>query len=283
MALPDFLIVGAMKCGTSTLAAQLGAQPGLFMTTPKEPNFFSDDEVHARGMAWYEALFDAAPPGALKGEASTHYTKRPTHPDTLARLTTALPSAPRIIYLIRDPVERTLSHYLHERTMGKIATNIESAFDRHPEMVAYSCYGQQIAPYVQAFGAERIHVTSLERMERQPQDVLDEVCAFLGYPGAPVWQEERARVNASTERIRLLPMHKLLVDNPVATALRRALVPQALRQRIKQSRQIQDRPQLSPARRRALEEVFARDHGELRRMFPDAAHLDASYPFLAAS
>jgi hypothetical protein len=283
MALPDFLIVGAMKCGTSTLAAQLGAQPGLFMTTPKEPNFFSDDDVYARGMAWYEALFDAAPASALKGEASTHYTKRPTHPDTLARLTAALPSAPRIVYLIRDPVERTLSHYLHERTMGEIATDIESAFDSHPEMVAYSCYGQQIAPYVQAFGAERIHVTSLERMERQPQDVLDEVCAFLGHAGAPVWQEERARVNASAERIRLLPMHKLLVDNPVATALRRALVPQALRQRIKQSRQIQDRPQLSPARRHALEEVFAHDHAELRRMFPHAAHLDASYPFLAAS
>ncbi len=61
MSLPDFLIVGAMKCGTSTLAAQLGAQPGLFMTTPKEPNFFSDDDVYARGMAWYRALFDAAP------------------------------------------------------------------------------------------------------------------------------------------------------------------------------------------------------------------------------
>ena len=60
MPLPDFVIIGAMKCGTSTLAAQLGAQDGVFMTTPKEPNFFSDDAVFAQGLPWYESLFEAA-------------------------------------------------------------------------------------------------------------------------------------------------------------------------------------------------------------------------------
>jgi hypothetical protein len=85
MSRPDFLIIGAMKSGTSTLAAQLSEQAGIFMTTPKEPNFFSDDDVYAQGLPWYAALFDAAEPGDIKGEASTHYTKRPTYPETLAR------------------------------------------------------------------------------------------------------------------------------------------------------------------------------------------------------
>ena len=49
---PEFLIIGAMKSGTTTLQVQLASQPGIFMTTPKEPNFFSDDDVFARGMAW---------------------------------------------------------------------------------------------------------------------------------------------------------------------------------------------------------------------------------------
>ena len=49
MKTPDYIVIGAMKCGTTTLAAQLGAQSGLFMTTPKEPNYFSDDDVFARG------------------------------------------------------------------------------------------------------------------------------------------------------------------------------------------------------------------------------------------
>ena len=78
MGLPDFLIIGAMKCGTSTLQAQLARQPGVFMSTPKEPNYFSDDEVHAQGQARYEGLFSGAAEGDLTGEASTHYTKLPT-------------------------------------------------------------------------------------------------------------------------------------------------------------------------------------------------------------
>ena len=84
--LPDFLIIGAMKSGTSTLQAQLAVQPGLFMTTPKEPNFFSDDDIYAKGIDWYRSLFDAAAAGDLKGEASTHYTKLPDYPDTVTRL-----------------------------------------------------------------------------------------------------------------------------------------------------------------------------------------------------
>ncbi|NNF72213.1 MAG: sulfotransferase, partial [Rhodobacteraceae bacterium] len=95
---PDFILIGAMKCGTSTLASQLGAQPGLFMTTPKEPNYFSDDAIFARGPDWYGGLFDGAGPGDLRGEASTHYTKRPDYPDTIARMKAAVP-APRLVYM----------------------------------------------------------------------------------------------------------------------------------------------------------------------------------------
>jgi len=59
--LPDFVIIGAMKCGTSTLHEQLAAQRSVYMSTPKEPNFFSDDEQWGRGIGWYTSLFEAAP------------------------------------------------------------------------------------------------------------------------------------------------------------------------------------------------------------------------------
>ena len=58
--LPHFLVIGAMKSATSTLHNQLAAQPGIFMSTPKEPNFFSDDTVYAQGLAWYHGLFSGA-------------------------------------------------------------------------------------------------------------------------------------------------------------------------------------------------------------------------------
>ena len=73
MSLPDFLIVGAMKCGTTTLSAQLAAQSGVFMTDPKEPNFFSNDEVWSLGEGWYRALFAGAGSQDLKGEAAAYH------------------------------------------------------------------------------------------------------------------------------------------------------------------------------------------------------------------
>lgn len=278
--LPDFLIVGAMKCGTSTLQAQLALQPGIFMTTPKEPNFFSDDDVHARGLDWYKALFAGARPGDLKGEASTHYTKLPTYPDCLPRLTATL-AAPRIIYLIRDPVARAVSHYIHEWTMGQMSGDIEAAFDRHPELVDYGCYARQIAPYVAAFGSDRVFLSSLEAMTASPQALLDRVCAFLGYEGRPVWREEKAQVNVSAERVRRFPLQGLLIDNPVATALRRTLVPKALRDRIRRSRQMAERPGLTPALTQRLEARFAADHRDLVTLFPDCPDIAPAYPFLS--
>lgn len=285
MILPDFMIIGAMKCGTSTLQAQLAAQPGVFMTTPKEPNYFSDDPVFAKGADWYGALYDGAAPGDLKGEASTHYTKLPTYPDTLPRLEAALKATgapdPRLIYMIRNPVARAVSHYIHEWTMGVMSGDIDAAFDRHPELISYSCYGQQIAPFVARFGADRIFVTSQEELRRAPQEVLTRTARFLGLPDTPVWKDDLGAMNVSAERIRRLPLHGLLVDNPVATVLRRTLVPQALRDRIRKSRQMDTRPELSDARRARLQETFAQDYARLREMFPGHDHLAASYPFVA--
>ncbi len=281
MALPDFLIIGAMKCGTSTLQAQLADHSGIFMTTPKEPNFFSDDDIHARGTDWYEALFDAAAPGDLKGEASTHYTKLPTYPQCLERMAAVL-EAPKLIYMIRNPVARAVSHYVHEWTMGTVSTDLDHALDVHPELISYGCYGQQIAPFAQRFGAERIRVFSLEDMRRDPQRILDQVGAFLGVSEPLFWHEDHARMNAGAERIRRLPLHGLIFDNPLATWARRTLVPQGLRDRIKAGRQMAEAPKFSADSIRRLEAVFAKDHARLRELFPDAGGFVASYPFVQA-
>jgi hypothetical protein len=266
MALPDFLIVGAMKCGTSTLQAQLAAQDGIFMTTPKEPNYFSDDAVFGRGRDWYESLFDAAAPGDLKGEASTHYTKLPTHPETVARMAALLP-APKLIYLIRDPLDRAVSHYIHDWSMGVMGDDPVAAFDAHPELVAYSRYALQIAPYVERFGREAILLLRLEAMKADPRGTLDRVGAFLGREGL-VWDDSLGAQNVSAERSRRLPLHGLLVDHPVSTALRRRLVPKSVRSWIREGRRMKDRPVLPEALIRRLEGIFAEDQARLAALFP---------------
>lgn len=268
-----------MKCGTSTLSAQLGAQQGIFITDPKEPNFFSDDNIYFKGQAWYENLFENASAKDIKGEASTHYTKLPTYPETLSRMTGML-DAPKIIYLIRDPITRAVSHYIHEWTMGVMSGEISEAFEHHEELVAYGRYAEQIAPFLDAFGQDSVFVLSLENLKRNPQEMLEQICTFLGYKGRPEWREDQARVNASADRFRRFPMHRLIFDNPLAASLRRALIPQAVRNQIKTSRQMRDRPKLPAEVRRRLEQEFARDYRRLRDLFPGRADLHASYPFV---
>ena len=113
MTKPDFILIGAMKSATSTLHAQLAQQPGIFMSTPKEPNYFSDDQQYALGEDWYDNLFAAAKPGELCGESSTHYTKLPDYPHTIERMKKRL-AAPRLVYVMRHPVDRLVSHYIHQ-------------------------------------------------------------------------------------------------------------------------------------------------------------------------
>lgn len=258
MSLPDFVIIGAMKCGTSTLHAQIAAQPQFFMSEPKEPNYFSNDKIYAKGEAWYRGLFADAPQDAIKGESSTHYTKLPTYPKTVDRLAAVIPNA-KFIYVTRDPVERLISHYIHEWTQGVITCGIDEAIEKHPELIAYSRYGYQLAPWVERFGRDRILLVDFEMMTAKPDAELKRIAAFLGAKGDVQWRDDLDAQNVSAERIRTFPMKSLIVDNPVATALRRTLVPRALRDRVKSKLQMRERPQLSEKVRRDLQAIFDAD------------------------
>ncbi len=258
MSLPDFVIIGAMKCGTSTLHAQLNLQPQFFMSEPKEPNFFANDEIYAKGESWYRSLFAAAPEGAIKGESSTHYTKLPTYPKTVERLAALIPSA-KFVYVTRDPFERLISHYIHEWTQGVITCSIEEAIEKHPELIDYSRYGFQLQPFVERFGSERILNVEFERMTAEPQATLERIAAFLGAKGEVRWRDDLEAQNVSAERIRTFPLKSLMVDNPIATALRRTLVPRSVRDRVKSKFQMRDRPELPEKIRRQLQAVFDAD------------------------
>lgn len=113
---PDFIIIGAMKCATSSLHTQLAQQPGIFMTTPKEPNFFSDDGQFALGLSWYKNLFSDAQSGDICGESSTHYSKLPDYPQCIQRMSFYLPTV-KLIYVMRHPIDRLVSHYIHQLSL----------------------------------------------------------------------------------------------------------------------------------------------------------------------
>ena len=253
--------MGAMKSATSTLHKQLACQAGIFMSEPKEPNFFSDDDVYGRGLDWYEGLFRPGATAQLRGESSTHYTKLPTHPRACGRMAELLP-APKLIYNMRHPVQRLISHYTHEWTQNVIDLPIDRALDRHPELIDYGRYHYQLQPYVERFGKAAILPLFLPRLKKDPQGELQRVCDFIGYSGQPRWQQELPSQNTSAERLRDRGLlSALLVDNPVGTRLRQRLVPQSVRDAIKVRLgfQLAETPQLSAASLARVEDAFDRD------------------------
>ncbi len=258
MTKPDFIIMGAMKSATSTLHTQLSMQPGIFMTNPKEPNYFSDDAEYAKGEQWYSALFADAAANDLCGESSTHYTKLPDYPLTVERMAKRLKS-PKLIYVMRHPVDRLISHYIHQWSQNVIKCDINEAIDRYPELTAYSSYAQQLAPYFQQFGQDNILPVFTEAIRQNPQKELARVADFIGYQGRCVWQEEIAAQNISGERIRAFKGYRWVVESKLMTFLRRTLVPQGIRDKIKKGLTMQERPEIDAAQLSKLLDLFDQD------------------------
>ena len=251
-----------MKSATTTLQEQLVRQPGVFMCDPKEPNFFSDDEQYRKGLAWYAGLFSPASAGDLLGEASTHYTKLPTHPHSVARLRERLPKA-RLVYVMRHPVDRLVSHYIHEWSMGNIDCGIDEAVGLHAEMIAYGQYAMQLSPFFDVYGCEAVLPVFFDRLIREPQAELERVCRFIGYKGTPRWLPDLKPGNVSSERVRRFPHYDLVVESGPATWLRHALIPQAWRDWVKRRLTMRQRPVLSQDLRTSLEAEFDRDLARL--------------------
>ncbi|AGF53469.1 sll5042 (plasmid) [Synechocystis sp. PCC 6803] len=246
-----------MKCATSTLHEQLALQPGIFMTSLKEPNFFSNDEEFAKGMDYYQSLFAGAQPQDLCGESSTHYTKLPTYPDTVKRLAEAFPQT-KFIYVMRHPIDRLVSQYIHEWTQRVVNTDINTAIDQFPEMIEYSLYSKQLQPYFEQFGRERVLPVFFERMLAHSQAELERVCNFIGYQGTPIWQELNPQ-NVSSDRIRISGWRDFLVEAPGLKQLRRWLIPKSLRTWIRSLWSMKKRPQLSNERLAYLKKIFDQD------------------------
>ena len=261
---PDFIIIGAMKCATSTLHEQLARQTNFFMSSPKEPNFFSDDENFERGLQWYRSCFqkpsDEGP--CWVGESSTHYTKLPTYPHTVARLAEHLPDV-RLIYVMRQPIDRLVSQYIHEWSMGNIRCDLDRAIDQHPELIAYSQYARQLAPYLEAFGSCHILPLFFERVRAFPQVEMLRIGRFLECPMDLRWDHELTPQNVSRDRMRKSPTRDALTRVPLAKGLLKTVLPTGVRERIKDRWRLSKRPQPSDENLARLRTLFDEDLRQL--------------------
>lgn len=264
MKLPHFVIIGAMKSATSTLHEQLALQAGIFMSDPKEPCYFSDDPMFERGLDWYAALFADSDADELRGESSTHYAKLPDHPHTVERMQGLLPDV-KIIYVMRHPVDRLVSHYIHLWTEREVDVPIDDAIDQKPQLVNYSRYAMQLEPYVEAFGRDRILPVFFDHLRTHPQQALETVCRFIGYDGDVIWNEATLS-NVSAERLRRSKFREAVRSTPIFP-LARKLVPDPVVAAYHTRLRMAERPTLSPATVDRVSAVFDDDLATLGDWF----------------
>lgn len=258
------MIIGAMKSATSTLQDQLIQQPGLYMCVPKEPNFFSDDDQYTKGMDWYSGLFESFPNDGLLGEASTHYTKLPTYPKTVDRINEKL-SGIRYVYVMRHPIDRLISHYIHEWSVGNYKCDINRAISQYSDLVDYSCYSMQLEPYFEMFGKDNVLPVFFNRLISDSQNELERVCEFIGYKNKPNWFFDLKAGNVSSKRVRRFPLYSLLVESTFAKVIRRILIPKMIRNYIKKSLRMKERPVINEENLINLEKIFNQDLAKLSK------------------
>lgn len=178
--LPNFLVIGAMKAGTTSLYEYLRHHPQIFMSGVKELDFFVEHMNWRRGRAWYEAQFRSVKSGAIAiGEASPSYSKHPLLPGVPARVAALLPDV-RLIYLVRHPIERMRSHYLHQVIIGKERRPLAQALVEMPGYLITSQYALQVEQYLRYVALERILIVKSEDLRDARLDTVRQVYRFLG-------------------------------------------------------------------------------------------------------
>lgn len=235
---PDFIIIGAMKSGTTTLHRYLLNHPGIFMTVPKEPGFFSREHVFNKGFGWYASLFENAKTGQFTGEASTCYSRWPAYNHVPERLYAHNKSV-KLIYILRHPVSRAYSHYghltLHDK---KQFASFEDALQKEQEIILSSKYMLQINKFLDFFPKEQLLLIDFEDLMNRPQIALEQVQHFLGCEQVDLTKEKVVKANiagesnvrnnfiAKVRKIRNLPGINFLVDKAVPKEIREKFLKQ---------------------------------------------------------
>ncbi len=223
MALPDFLVAGVPKAGTTALHAALSRHPGLYMSPIKEPKFFltdgpppakggPGDALTYREHVWrrdrYEALFDAAPPGALRGESTPLYLYDRA---ALRRIRGLIPAA-KLIVVLRDPVERAHSNWTHlwsaglepvgdfVRACAAEERRIAAGWASFWHYTRLGRYGEQLDYAFSLFAREQVLVLRYRQLVDEPAAALDRICAFLGVRAGVLGEIPRENVTAHPER-----------------------------------------------------------------------------------
>jgi hypothetical protein len=174
---PTFIVIGAMRAGTTSLHYNLSRHPEILMSKKKETDFFSEPAQWNKGKIWYLSQFRKTYSKCI-GESSPGYTRRNMFPETSSRMHNFLPGL-KLIYLVRAPMDRAVSHYIHALLTKGEASLPEKAFTEGTDIFFQSCYGYQIEPYRKLYKKSDILVMRVEDLWDRPFQEMKKIFTFL--------------------------------------------------------------------------------------------------------
>jgi hypothetical protein len=177
--LPNLLIIGAMKAGTTSLHNYLSLHPDIFMSTPKELQFFTKKSYEIHDLDWYKSFFKTKK--KIAGASPQNYSKR--HLDLYQgipeRMHKHIPNV-KLIYILRDPIERYRSHLIESYYGGP--WNKMPQFNDVDIYMKTSLYYYQLEAFLEYFDLDQIHITTLEELQNNKLKTLNKIFAFLEVP-----------------------------------------------------------------------------------------------------
>lgn len=257
MSLPNLIVIGAMKCGTTSLHDYLKAHPEIFMSQVKEIDFFLKERQWDKGVPWYESQFDSPLP--WRGESSQNYTKRHHfEPGVAERIAGMLPEA-RLIYIVRDPVVRIVSHYHEALEGGYNPKQGMNAFLTHDpannHYVRTSSYHYQLEAYLPFYALERIHILALEDLQENPLAAMNGIFRFLGVAEMDSEDAFRAPKNTRADKRSLTTLGRFVKSSDSRWI--RALLPSRLKNRLRTDPRVSKGLLTQPIEPETLDDVVA--------------------------
>jgi hypothetical protein len=200
--LPNFIVIGAQKSGTTSLWAYLRQHPEVFLPAMKEPNYFVEELAWTNGLSWYEDLFSLSGGAKAVGECSTLYTMFPTYAGVPSRIAALLPEA-RLIYLMRNPIDRMISLYGLHLMAGWETRSLSEALLLDTRYADSSRYAMQIQQYLRYFPESQILRLKSEDLRDDRAATLRTILQFIGVE--PGWEPPDIHVDYNTRDDQRVP------------------------------------------------------------------------------
>lgn len=209
----DFIVIGAAKCGSSTISKLLGMHPDIFIA-PYEVAFFAKDEEYAKGFAWYESLFPPEGQVSCVGEHSNHYTMKDRYPDALDRILNYVDcSSTKLIYIVRHPLEMLESFWIQMRSHDGEEVHYDfnvAVKENTDRLLDPARYWKQLQAYRAHFSDEHIHLIFLKDLKADQVGTLKRCYEFLGVNPDVANEIGAVRLNPSAGKKITSPMKSKL-------------------------------------------------------------------------